>query len=397
MSLINSIRHRCNTFALRLSAHSNNQSGNSGLTPAYSLYLDFWRALAAVLVLIQHATSPLYSSGAFPRFPYGHEAVVIFFVLSGLVIAYIHDEREKTARVFIMKRIARIQPVLIFAIVVSLLLDTVGNSISPQSYEGAHYDPENPVSQVVNTFFYLGENWFNHVRLGSNGVVWSLNFEFLYYIIFACFAFASTWRSRLVLLTVTALFAGPRILLLLPCWLVGVCAFRFRIRLKRWTFPTMCASLFLFLAWFIMRPLGDFRPIVFPLLGVPLYNSDLFLGDFVLSLLFGIHLVLARNVMNSYILHARYPFWRHIISILAGSSFTLYLCHQPMFNFFAAVSGMPTSSSWIVCIMIALVLVICVTLGKLVEPLKKPVFHFLVETFPERRLPTNPPRSTNTH
>ena len=56
------------------------------MTHRYSLYLDLVRALAAFVVVIDHAP-PLFDMPGAPR--WGHQAVMVFFVLSGLVIGHV--------------------------------------------------------------------------------------------------------------------------------------------------------------------------------------------------------------------------------------------------------------------------------------------------------------------
>ena len=74
------------------------------MRPATSVYLDALRFLAAALVFVVHAN---YSqvTGGMPvlwRFAgLGNDAVMVFFVLSGFVIAYVADQmpiRFATAR-----------------------------------------------------------------------------------------------------------------------------------------------------------------------------------------------------------------------------------------------------------------------------------------------------------
>ena len=62
------------------------------MSRAFSIYLDAIRFLAALLVLFYHANW-IYRPGILFT-SLGHEAVVIFFVLSGFVIAYVAETRE---------------------------------------------------------------------------------------------------------------------------------------------------------------------------------------------------------------------------------------------------------------------------------------------------------------
>jgi peptidoglycan/LPS O-acetylase OafA/YrhL len=56
-----------------------------------SIYLDFVRALAAFLVVLDHAPT-LFDLPNGPR--WGHQAVMVFFVLSGYVICNVADNRK---------------------------------------------------------------------------------------------------------------------------------------------------------------------------------------------------------------------------------------------------------------------------------------------------------------
>ena len=76
-----------------------------------SIYLDLVRSLAALAVVLDHA------AGLFrlPCYPFwGHQSVMVFFVLSGYVICYVADTRETTPRAFVVARLARLWSVLVF-------------------------------------------------------------------------------------------------------------------------------------------------------------------------------------------------------------------------------------------------------------------------------------------
>jgi len=55
----------------------------------FSLYLDVLRLLAALVVLASHATGYAYGEVAWWPGSLGHNAVVVFFLLSGYVIAFV--------------------------------------------------------------------------------------------------------------------------------------------------------------------------------------------------------------------------------------------------------------------------------------------------------------------
>src|ERR1700712_2326164 len=66
-----------------------------------SIYLDLVRSLAAFAVVIDHAPT-VFDLPNIPR--WGHQAVMVFFVLSGYVICHVADTRETTLRVFLVAR-----------------------------------------------------------------------------------------------------------------------------------------------------------------------------------------------------------------------------------------------------------------------------------------------------
>src|SRR5690349_12335860 len=82
-----------------------------------SIYLDLVRALAAFFVVLDHAPT-LFDLPWIPR--WGHQAVIVFFVLSGYVISNVADTRETDARRFLIARLARLWSVLVPAAILIL-------------------------------------------------------------------------------------------------------------------------------------------------------------------------------------------------------------------------------------------------------------------------------------
>src|SRR5258708_29605931 len=72
---------------------------------------------------------------------------------------------------------------------------------------------------------FVNELWFHPVAPLSDIPVWSIGFEFWYYVFFGVIIFApGKWRY--IAVSVVALIAGPRILLLLLIWLLGVAVYQ---------------------------------------------------------------------------------------------------------------------------------------------------------------------------
>ncbi len=77
--------------------------------PALSIYLDALRFVAAFVVFLSHYATHAFSGGVLWQIePYGRTAVLVFFVLSGVIIAWVTESREETLREFAISRIARI-------------------------------------------------------------------------------------------------------------------------------------------------------------------------------------------------------------------------------------------------------------------------------------------------
>src|SRR5258706_13910378 len=81
-------------------------STTSGPLPrTFSTYLDLLRASAALAVFLVHLTYAEFTGGVVTRqLQIGRPAGVVFFGLSGYVIAYVARERERTVSAFAVSR-----------------------------------------------------------------------------------------------------------------------------------------------------------------------------------------------------------------------------------------------------------------------------------------------------
>ena len=115
-------------------------------------FLDGLRGIAALIVLVGHARLLLwegYTAGfkthpetystidkafmwALSPFRYGHEMVVLFFILSGFVIhlrfANQANRVPMLLKTFWYKRLKRLYPPLLFAFLLTFILDSIGKS-----------------------------------------------------------------------------------------------------------------------------------------------------------------------------------------------------------------------------------------------------------------------------
>lgn len=133
-------------------------------SPAGSLLLDGLRAGASQAVVVGHAVSflGLWAWLEPPRTPWMQDAaVVVFFVLSGLLIT--HSVRMRSADPdrpyrpsdFFIDRATRIYTAYLPALCAVVVADTVGRSLAPQIF-GSYADTGGPMSFFVNLFMLQG-------------------------------------------------------------------------------------------------------------------------------------------------------------------------------------------------------------------------------------------------
>ncbi len=326
-----------------------------------SIYLDVVRSLAAFVVVLDHAPT-LFELPHVPR--WGHQAVMVFFMLSGYVICHVADMRETTPRVFLVARFARLWSVLVPAMVLTALCDVIGRTLghNPAAYALA---PINLfVVRVGAVLGFVSESWVSIQPL-SNGVVWSLCAEFWYYMLFAAWIFTPPGRVRVIAVATASLFAGHKALLLLPIWLMGVALQRSRT-LRR---PGSAANValwaggLLFVGWILAtRAYDPATKAMEGLVGAwaltQLAQARVFWFDWVFGLAVAAHLLGARTVAS------RLPLERIAgpVRWCAGVSFAAYLSHMPLLHFWAAF--LPVDQGWLA---IALTLAVIATLGHAVE------------------------------
>lgn len=329
------------------------------MNPAFSTYLDLVRFSAAATVVLSHLAQPRFSSGFLDIFARsGHLAVVIFFVLSGYVIAWVADTKEGDARHYGEARLARLFSVVLPALLLTPLLDGIGRSMSPDIYAGIGHDSV-PLVRFAANLFFVSEVWFFDIRPFSNGPFWSISFEAWYYALFGIWFF-TRGAPRFWLLLLAAAVAGPPILLEMPVWLLGVALYH--LHRRGFSIPSGIATL-LAVATIGMLVLVHSLEWVdqFALKFSLLNHASIFLLDWMLGLIVAVHLFAAKSVVEHKWLQATLTS-RVIggsIRALAGMTFTLYLLHYPSLLFFSSVlhtdSGKPAEVALLVVCVVGFV------------------------------------------
>jgi peptidoglycan/LPS O-acetylase OafA/YrhL len=141
----------------------------------------------------------------------------------------------------LVRRLSRLWTVLIPALLVVLLVDLVGRTFFGNSayYAGTHAfhgvapvtdaTHLSPMEAIGNTAFLQGY-WVH--PFGTDGPLWTLAYEFWYYLLFPLLLLLVSSRrpaailGSFVAIVVCALAAGPTAMALFPAWLVGVVAYR---------------------------------------------------------------------------------------------------------------------------------------------------------------------------
>jgi peptidoglycan/LPS O-acetylase OafA/YrhL len=221
-----------------------------------SVHFDLLRGLAAILVLLEHWRNLLFFdfpqltthrtafAGFYLLTAAGHQAVVVFFVLSGYFIGgtvFRSLERGQWEwRGYLLRRIVRLWTVLVPALLLGLFWDSLGlhSGLAPALYSGHVVDHMvGNVATTLKPYVFFGNLFFVQGFItpfyGSNGALWSLANEFWYYLLFP-FGLIAFWRSRhplhrlgcAILFIAIAWFVRPAIFFAFPIWLAGVLLFK---------------------------------------------------------------------------------------------------------------------------------------------------------------------------
>ena len=303
-----------------------------------SLALDFVRGFAAVLVLMGHMVQQEIYTG--PR-PFGaaiqHNAVVVFFVLSGLVIANSAFSRRAQAGAsglgaYALTRFVRVMPVAIMAVVLGLMVFALGQwlDISVINH-GQSYGVLSWQAVVLPLLFLSEASW------GTGPVwnppYWSLVYEVWYYALFGAALFLRGWK-RWLALPVLALLAGLKVLLLLPIWLAGVALARFApARPLPQGLALVCCCIGLGLMPFTNRNALPASDLLVDLTGLEKWQfgmSAYALTDWIFGLGIALFFLGLRPIADGRA--ATLERFSRPIRWLAECSFTLYLIHWPILN-----------------------------------------------------------------
>ncbi|WP_158500414.1 acyltransferase [Xenococcus sp. PCC 7305] len=345
--------------------------------------LDALRGLLALYVLCGHARwllwaghsewkqyiHPLwsniiaYSSGCFR---YGHEAVIIFFVLSGFFI-HLRVSKQLAEKngfqldivYFFKRRFHRLIPPYVFALLLTLIVDLIGRALYPTLYHAATGDV-----LLDNNFVNKGFSWTSIIPalfllpsslgkdFGTNGPFWSLSYEFVYYLLYPLWLTIrrfGTWHGYLtgISLALASIWFLPSsfirsILIHYPIWLSGaiIAEMVVRKRLPKWTILISCfCSSIAFIA--INLNLSESFKLLFYTL----------LGSSILLIVISLPIIIFRHPLHRF------------LEFLGIESYTIYICHFPLVAFVSAWTietfGARPMNGWLAIGTVAITLLLC--------------------------------------
>ena len=325
------------------------RAGFRAISAGASVKLDMVRGVAAVAVMIGHVRGLFfqeYASLAAPglgtKFLYaatgfGHEAVIVFFVLSGFfigasVLKSVAANRWSW-RGYLTHRFVRLWIVLLPALALGAAFDWAGmNSLQSSA---TYYSPVRYLSSASFASRFTLRNFSGNLfflqgifvaPFGSNGPLWSLSYEFWYYMIFPALilllvpnASAAARAALLVAAAAMLWLVGPTISIYFLIWLAGAGVFAISLKLpainrRRRTALQVAGWLVLIggLAWVRSG-----------------FISAGLTADFILAASFSAWM-LAISIPGG---SAPNAVTRGVAKTLSGFSYTLYLIHFPLLAF----------------------------------------------------------------
>ena len=347
----------------------------AGFGRGFSLYLDLSRVSAALAVVLYHAAFQQNGGDWFHPGTIGPDAVTVFFVLSGLVISYVVDTKESSPQLYISSRLARLWSVLMPALALTYLINLFGVRMNPVPNwivtDGSAW-------LLLPSALFVNELWFHPVAPLSDIPVWSIGFEFWYYVFFGVIIFApGKWRY--IAVSVVALIAGPRILLLLLIWLLGVAVYQLgRRRLVGGAVAWACFVLPPLIIGSMMLAHWNKALIA---AGAKLIGEDGSLGhwlwceNFLWAYLVG--LLSAVHFYGAWCLHDRIEHvlvrFRNIVEFTAGLTLSIYLFHFPLMTMASAALNKWPHGPVRSIVTIVATLICCAVLGLLFERQRYPL------------------------
>jgi len=337
----------------------------SGINTSVSFLLDACRILAALIVLVFHAYEqwfPKLCSADSVIAKSAHTAVVVFFVISGYVIAFSTSAFNRGALQYANARLTKLSSIVIPALIVTAICQIAIYFLNKDLY--VTYTRSHSFIRYLISGLFSNELWFNSSAPPLNSPLWSLSFEFWYYAIFGFWFYSKKGITRVLFTIITCLIAGPKILLLMPIWIFGCLAF---------TVPPIALSnskkLLFASVLFLLGLISTFSLPLYPykISGEHFYFANQFVTDWIVGICFGTALWLISKVQFFKISKDFLKSFRKF----ADLTFPIYVLHFPLLVLWQSIVGTYTSNFFHVWLAIVGVLIVSSLLGLLFESQRK--------------------------
>jgi len=303
-----------------------------------SNYLNILRWLAALFVVSGHLRSFLFvdykdinHATIIDKIFYfitgfGHEAVIVFFVLSGFLVGgSILSKSQLNFKKYFIKRFSRIYIVILPALVIGFSLDFIGGHYLNYSGLYSNYFHISAMNYNVIDRITLNNLLLNLIMmqkslstpLGSNGPLWSLAYEWWYYILFPLIIYIYTNQHRIISILIIIFLSftlTQNIFFYFTIWLLGALLFKYKIKFY---IPTKISLILIFIILILIR--------------IDMITAN-FISDFILA-------IFIVNFINSLIntKHKNKVYLKKFNERMADFSYSLYLFHFPFFVFLGSV------------------------------------------------------------
>jgi peptidoglycan/LPS O-acetylase OafA/YrhL len=272
---------------------------------------------------------------------FGHQAVMVFFVLSGFLISssVFHGlaAGNWSWRDYSINRLSRLYAVLIPGLLLGFIWDKLGSSLF--AFTGLYTHPLQGFGALIaqkqlTAGVFAGNLFFVQTILcpvfGSNGPLWSLANEFWYYVLFpvGLLAMIGWGRGELrsaapltIAAFILAAFLGREMLIGFLIWMAGCVLLMAYSKLQG--FPKRWIALYILVTSIIL---------ISCLVAARLEKSQVLGGDLSVGLAFALFLFGILQIDFSMRSHT----YANLARFFAGFSYSLYVLHFPMLLFLRA-------------------------------------------------------------
>jgi peptidoglycan/LPS O-acetylase OafA/YrhL len=290
---------------------------------------------------------------------------MVFFVLSGFVIAYSTEQKNQTARAYMLARCVRIYsvalPVLLLAFAVTALAAIYGVPSADL------YQLHKPWFYIPFHLLFAGEMW-NLSEIPPWLIpYWSLGYEVWYYVLFGVLYYLRG-ATRVIVAAAVLGLVGHKLWLLLPVWMSGVYLYHWqkthvvKQRLARFGWCLTLVLLAAFKAAGAHHTLRMMGIEIWPFPALRLGSADRFLADYVVCALVFVNFLCARFAGFGGLARLAGP-----VRALAAHTFTLYLSHFVVICAWLALYPHDSSSALDIAALTLLVALVTVALSALTE------------------------------